>query len=317
LDSIISAPDIEDQFSILIQILNQGLIEREQLAQLMTSVATEILFDVIQISQIKDASLSCELVADDPNGKFNSLLPSSEINPVLKQAVQNWQQWQSQGLANCSPNLFPVIEKSQHLENPSFSEAQKSILALVDGLHNLRGIAAIANVEMIKLTKFLSSLVKLGAISFSPVPVAKKSQLADSGKNIPVVTSPTKDVLIACVDDSPTVCQGLEKIVQRQGYRFLGVQDSAKAVPLLLKNKPDFLFLDLVMPIANGYEICAQLRKIPSFKDLPIVILTGKDGLVDRMRAKMVGSTDFLSKPVQVGDVVKIIEKYLTSVESS
>ena len=59
--------------------------------------------------------------------------------------------------------------------------------------------------------------------------------------------------------------------------------------------------------------VCAQIRKTPSLKHIPVVILTGKDGLVDRMRSKMVGSTDFLSKPVSAETVLKILEKHITT----
>ncbi|MGA1622442.1 MAG: response regulator, partial [Synechocystis sp.] len=59
------------------------------------------------------------------------------------------------------------------------------------------------------------------------------------------------------------------------------------------------------------YEICGQLRKLSIFKNTPIVILTGNDGIVDRVRAKMVGSSDFLSKPVNPDTVLQTIKKHL------
>ncbi|MDZ8104685.1 MAG: response regulator [Nostoc sp. DedQUE12a] len=118
--------------------------------------------------------------------------------------------------------------------------------------------------------------------------------------------------LVACVDDSPTICRSLEEILTHQNYRFVGIQDSLTAVLKLIKSKPDFIFLDLLMPKVNGYEICSQIRKTPSLKDVPVVILTGKDGIVDRMRAKLVGATDFLGKPVESEKVLNVLHKYLS-----
>ena len=118
--------------------------------------------------------------------------------------------------------------------------------------------------------------------------------------------------LVACVDDSPTICRSLEEILTHQDYRFVGIQESLTAVLKLIKSKPDFIFLDLLMPKVNGYEICSQIRKTPSLKDVPVVILTGKDGIVDRMRAKLVGATDFLGKPVEPEKVLNMLHKYLT-----
>jgi chemotaxis family two-component system response regulator PixG len=118
--------------------------------------------------------------------------------------------------------------------------------------------------------------------------------------------------LVACVDDSPMICRSLEEILTHQGYRFVGIQDSLTAVLNLIKTKPDFIFLDLLMPKVNGYEICSQIRKTPSLKNVPVVILTGKDGIVDRMRAKLVGATDFLGKPVEADKVLNMLHKYLS-----
>ncbi|MBN3942396.1 MAG: response regulator [Nostoc sp.] len=118
--------------------------------------------------------------------------------------------------------------------------------------------------------------------------------------------------LVACVDDSPTICRSLEEILIHQGYRFVGIQESLTAILNLIKSKPDFIFLDLLMPKVNGYEICSQIRKTPSLKNVPVVILTGKDGIVDRMRAKLVGATDFLGKPVEAEKVLNVLHKYLS-----
>ncbi|MDR9403051.1 MAG: response regulator, partial [Halothece sp. Uz-M2-17] len=70
-------------------------------------------------------------------------------------------------------------------------------------------------------------------------------------------------------------------------------------------------FLDLIMPNTNGYEICTQLRRVSSLQEIPIIILTGKDGLIDRMRAKMVGATQYMSKPVDRSTILESVQKYL------
>jgi two-component system, chemotaxis family, response regulator PixG len=132
---------------------------------------------------------------------------------------------------------------------------------------------------------------------------------------VPGGASESKNALIACIDDSILIYQSLEKILTDNNYRCYGVQDPLKIMPSLIRNKPDFIFLDLLMPITNGYEVCEQIRKTPSLKDIPVIILTGKDGLIDRMRSKMVGATGFLGKPVQAEAVLKMIDKYLVGVK--
>jgi chemotaxis family two-component system response regulator PixG len=80
---------------------------------------------------------------------------------------------------------------------------------------------------------------------------------------------------------------------------------------MLIQYKPDMIFLDLIMPIASGYEICTQLRRISAFTNTPVIILTAHDSLLDRVRAKVVGSTDFLAKPIVADKVIAIVRKYL------
>jgi chemotaxis family two-component system response regulator PixG len=65
------------------------------------------------------------------------------------------------------------------------------------------------------------------------------------------------------------------------------------------------------MPDTSGYEICSKLRKLPFFRHTPIVILTGNDGVVDQVRAKLYGASDFLSKPIDSESVFKVIHKHL------
>jgi two-component system, chemotaxis family, response regulator PixG len=108
----------------------------------------------------------------------------------------------------------------------------------------------------------------------------------------------------------------MERIFRGAGYSYLGIQDSLRAVPQLLIHKPALIFLDLVMPSTNGYEVCSQLRKTSVFKETPIVILTGNDGIVDRVRAKVVGATDFLGKPVDGETVLAVTEQCLSAVKS-
>jgi chemotaxis family two-component system response regulator PixG len=112
------------------------------------------------------------------------------------------------------------------------------------------------------------------------------------------------------VDDSEQSRQILENIIVNGGYEYLGIGDSVEAIPLLLERQPQLIFLDLIMPNINGYELCSQIRKISSLKEIPIVIVTGNDGIVDRMRAKVVGANNFISKPIDRSEVLTLAVQY-------
>jgi len=127
----------------------------------------------------------------------------------------------------------------------------------------------------------------------------------------PLKSAPSTPSLVACVDDSRWVIHTMEKVIGAAGYRFVGVENALRAIPTLLVRKPDLIFLDLVMPNVNGYELCTQLRKLSCFQNTPIVFLTGKDGAADRLHAKFVGASDFLSKPLNSRNLLMVLHKYI------
>ncbi|OUL21773.1 response regulator [Nostoc sp. T09] len=338
LEGLVSPQENYREYCILAKLREQKLIEQQQLVSLITSLIAEVLFDIIQFVEAKKngnnpaGQLSLTTVVGEVPGFLLAVIPTEE---VLKQATQAWQEWRDAGLASYSPNLYPVIQKLELLQGQASS---KLIISLVDGTKTLRGLGQKIGRDALALTRVLMPLVKAGAIAFSPTPSPRKVGISqETGNPSSAVNNPNSSLkteektviqtappaaskaiinvsrpLVACVDDSPTICRSLEEILSQQGYRFVGIQDSLTAVLKLIKSKPDFIFLDLLMPKVNGYEICSQIRKTPSLKDVPVVILTGKDGIVDRMRAKLVGATDFLGKPVESEKVLNVLHKYLS-----
>ncbi|HIK36585.1 MAG TPA: response regulator [Geminocystis sp. M7585_C2015_104] len=82
---------------------------------------------------------------------------------------------------------------------------------------------------------------------------------------------------------------------------------------LLLNNiERHLIFMDTTMPIIDGYQLCSLLRKNSKFKDIPIIILTAITGMVDRIKAKLVGATDYITKPFTQEDILRIVFRYLT-----
>ena len=338
--------------NILADLLVSESIDRQQCAELVARMTIESLFDVIQFSQHSGNRLSCKLSQTGAgNAQLNLVLPLLEIEPILTKSIQTWQEWSNVGLAAYAPSLFaivsPSLDLSQLASNPNLHQ---TVLA-IDGNRSLRSLAANSRQSALNFTSTLLPLLRSGFINLSSAPKSRVSQTNNldnssqlstgtsnqlstgtsnqmstgtsnqlsTGDRAPLVpgarTSELPNALIACIDDSILIYQSLEKILTENGYRCYGVQDPLKIMPSLIRNKPDFIFLDLLMPITNGYEVCEQIRKTPSLKDIPVIILTGKDGLIDRMRSKMVGATGFLGKPVQSDAVLKMIDKYLVGVK--
>jgi two-component system, chemotaxis family, response regulator PixG len=283
------------------------------------TVVVEVLFDIIQISQSTKNQLSYQFLAIDPTQiKLIPNLPLLNISSVLSQAIEAWQEWLQLGLADFCPSQFLTIERSI-LRSSGFKliDNLPEILASIDGARSLRSLAIYHRQSLQNFTKSILPLLRSGTITFSSFP----SSLIDHSEDLNIsdflaeimqaqVSKPAKP-LIACIDDSISVYMQLEKLLTEQGYRSYGIQDPLKIISTLIKHKPKLIFLDLLMPVANGYEVCEQIRKTSSLKDVPVIILTAKDGLFDRMRAKVVGANDFLSKPIAHADVLRVLGKYV------
>jgi twitching motility two-component system response regulator PilG len=96
-----------------------------------------------------------------------------------------------------------------------------------------------------------------------------------------------------------------------QGYEAISITRPLQALSLVFQLQPDLILCDIAMPVLDGYEICAMLRHSTVFRSVPIIMLTGKDGFIDRVRARMVGATDYLTKPFTDQELLMLVEQYL------
>ncbi|MGA1626480.1 MAG: response regulator, partial [Prochlorothrix sp.] len=116
---------------------------------------------------------------------------------------------------------------------------------------------------------------------------------------------------IVCIDDSAPLRKTVESQLDHWGYEVTGLGNPLKALSLLFDLKPDLILCDIAMPTLNGYELCGMLRQSTAFRQVPIVMLTGKEGFTDRVLARMVGATDYLTKPFGPQELMMLVEKYV------
>jgi chemotaxis family two-component system response regulator PixG len=297
--------NISWEYQLLYTGVEQQQINREQAAKIIGAIIAEVSFDVNQArevtSQVKPEDLSVpQLVLVDPE-------------QVITEVQQVWQNWQKAKITPLSPNQAPVIKQLQQLQEQVSPAVYQNLTKLLDGQRTLRDLAGGMKRDVVEVIFSLMPYIRSGVVELAEIADVAAPIVAPPPPVTPPPTAAPQRLLIACVDDSPMVCQSMEKILTTGGYQFLAVQDSLRAIATLLTRKPALIFLDLVMPNTNGYEICGQLRKISTFRDTPIIILTGNDGIIDRVRAKMVGATDFLSKPVNAEIVLDVARQYLNN----
>lgn len=301
-----------EDYEFLATLLGKREIVRQQMVSVVQGSLAEVLFDILQQEQwLRDRSLPRLNYTFTPEAKLYTV-PLVFLSPDTswQQAQQAWQQWVRAGLAEFSPNIAPSIWQREELQQQSSPVVYRSLVSMVDGKRTLRDLALRLRQDPILLTQSLIPYIRRGWIK--SLEVADVGEVrAKRGLHHSVAQPTTASPLIAYIDDSPRDSQLMGKILTEAGYRYISLQDSVLALPMLLEHKPNLIFLDLVMPIANGYEICAQIRRTSVLKDTPAIILTSNDGIIDRVRAKMVRSTDFLSKPIEASKVLTAVRKYL------
>ncbi|MCS6782963.1 MAG: response regulator [Gloeomargarita sp. SKYBB_i_bin120] len=198
----------------------------------------------------------------------------------------------------------PVIDRRGQLKNLVSPAAYQQLTQVLDGQSTFWDIAQRVGRPVEQVAASLRSLIHDAVVILKDVPDLPAPV-------VQVVTPRPPRPVIACIDDSPLVAQALRPILEPLGYQVWGVTDPLRSLSQLLQRQPVLIFLDLVMPETNGYEVCAFLRKSAAFQRTPIVILTGQGTVIDRVRAKLCGASDFLAKPPVAERVVEVVQTLL------
>lgn len=118
---------------------------------------------------------------------------------------------------------------------------------------------------------------------------------------------------ILVVDDSPTVRKLISGKLEKSGHNVVCANDGIEALEALKDGLPDLILLDITMPRMDGYEVCRQIRSDPAARDLPVVMISGKDGFFDKVRGRMAGTTGYITKPFGPETLMKALETYLVA----
>lgn len=108
----------------------------------------------------------------------------------------------------------------------------------------------------------------------------------------------SKKVLI--VDDEVHIRALLERALEDledEGVEILLAENGEEGLEFALEEKPDLMFLDIMMPKMNGYEVCAQIKQNPELQNIYIIMLTAKGQTIDKVKAESVEADDYMTKP--------------------
>jgi two-component system alkaline phosphatase synthesis response regulator PhoP len=104
-----------------------------------------------------------------------------------------------------------------------------------------------------------------------------------------------KKVLIC--DDEPYIVESVSYVVRKAGYEVIVAEDGEEALQKGRDERPDVIFLDIMMPRMTGYEVCRRLKESPDTKDTYIIMLTARGQEEDERKALEMGADEFMTKP--------------------
>ncbi|ABQ14071.1 response regulator [Dichelobacter nodosus] len=122
----------------------------------------------------------------------------------------------------------------------------------------------------------------------------------------------SQSVKILIVDDSGTIRKTAEAILGKEGFQVATAEDGFAAFSKIIEFSPSIIFLDIMMPRLDGYQVCSVIKSNPEYKNIPVIMLSSKDSVFDKARGKIAGSEHFMTKPFSRDELLKAIQVHAT-----
>lgn len=282
----------------------QYLCHHWQSGQLSLQQARKLLFALTQEALAQFFTLPRTLIQFERTIGIDPLLLSVPLKQTVLSLRSLLTQWADLRPEISSPFQRPLVKDREQFYNhlslrtrdtqliQSLSEALNQNLCIYEVAYRLK-------MDVLKLAVLMQKLVRSGVVGVKPYITAKKEEL-------PVV---------ACIDDSKAVQRNVKLTLEASGYQVLELLEPARALTTLARAKPALILMDITMPDIDGYELCRMLRQSTLLKEIPIVMLTGRDGIVDRIRARMVGAVDYVVKPFEPQQLLNLVQKLTSGAE--
>ena len=115
---------------------------------------------------------------------------------------------------------------------------------------------------------------------------------------------------VVVIDDSNTIRRSAEIFLGQVGCTVVPAEDGFDALGKIVEHEPDLVLCDVLMPRLDGYQTCSLIRRNARFRTLPVLMLSSKDGLFDRVRGRMVGADEYLTKPFTKDSLIRAVAQY-------
>ena len=277
-----------------------GLFKWKDLEMLMQSRAVCCIEQVLPYAGTlaKDSAVDFDLSYGDSGQGF-------EWKKLHQELAQRQEAWTALSPHISSPQAIPNIAAGDNSGMPE--PLLRHLSQCVDGQRSLQQIANAIDRDPLQLAQHYLPWVKKGCIALTD---SKATSLMAQPEPEPLPSPPELPIILS-VDDSPIV-QTMVRRAIGDVYQVLSANNAVQALNLLNTQKVALLLLDVTMPDIDGIELCRTIRGINKFRDLPVVMLTAKDGLLDKMKSQFAGSTHYLIKPIDREKLLPVVQRYVT-----
>jgi len=298
--------------SILHWLSRQEFLNAEEVSKVTEQVSREALEPLFWL---KDGQYTWQ--ESDSTEPLVSIQPRLQLATLMADFQSRLESWQKLLDKISSPYQRPYFFNNRTVDseaNPLIAKLSK----LMRGF-SIHQLAKIIKQDEIKLAQILYPHIKSGEIFLREpksfwAQLPKLPQLPKKEEKTNVSSRPSthqKTIKIACVDDSPTILREMQRLLGEEPYEITKIENPVEAAAILFRVKPDLILMDISMPEINGYKLCSLLRNSKALAGVPIIMVTSRTGVIDKVRAKASGATDYLTKPFTKNSLLAVIEKHL------
>jgi two-component system, chemotaxis family, response regulator PixG len=301
-------------YQAICSLVSKHRLSEQNAVGLIRSITKEALRTFLLLN-----STTSRFIAKD---KAETLLWSSNFLLQSKECQQENEAWKALGPAVTSSYQRPyLINGGANLSTDVRNRLNKILVGF-----DFHQLSLVINQDSLDIAKSLHKLVISGVVglweprepldklpktyTLSATEITSFSAVAPPQANSNA-SPPSKVYKIVCIDDSPTVLREINRFLDGDVFQIFPIVDSATALMKIMRVSPDVILMDVGMPNIDGYKLCSMLRRNSMFKKVPIIMVTGNTGLIDRAKAKMSGANDYMTKPFTQAGLIEMVFKHL------
>lgn len=127
------------------------------------------------------------------------------------------------------------------------------------------------------------------------------------------MSASSEAIKVMVIDDSNTIRRTAETLLVKAGCDVVTAVDGFDSLAKIVDTEPDIIFVDIMMPRLDGYQTCALIKNNDRFKNIPVIMLSSKDGLFDKAKGRIVGADEYLTKPFSKSELLNVLEKFVVN----